>query len=163
MTVSVRPATPDDAESVHRMIAALAAGNDELDKVTSTPADVRRDAFGPDRLYQPLLAEWRERVAGLLSFYMTYSTYRGAPCLFIDNLYVEPFARRAGAGRALMAEACRIALRRNCCRLELHVLNDNAARGFYEKIGMAHHGELTYTIAGDAMAGLGRDPSGGAG
>ena len=152
----VRPASAIDAETVHRLLMALAGTTGEAHKVTSSPDDVRRDAFGPAPYYHPILAEWQGRVAGLLSFYMTYSTYRGAPCLFVDTLYVEPFARTAGVGRALMAEACRIAAERDCCRVELHVMTDNSARTFYERLGMAHDGDLAYTLAGEAMIALGR-------
>ena len=148
--LEIRPAVAADAEIVYSLIRALAEALGDGDKLTAQLEDVQRDAFGPERCYEVWLALSDGVPVGLLSYYMTYSTYKGAPCLFVDNLYIEPHARRQAVGRALMAQAARIALERHCCRLDLHVLETNVARDFYEAIGMSLSDELYYWIgAGD--------------
>ena len=149
--LEIRPAVAADAETVYQMICDLAGALGDSDKLTAQLDDVRRDAFGPEQCYEAWLAYSDGVPVGLLSFYMTYSTYRGAPCLFVDNLYIEPHARRQAVGRALMAQAARIAHERHCCRLDLHVLETNVARDFYEAIGMSLSDELYYWIDADGL------------
>jgi len=144
--VSLREALPEDAETVHRMIRDLCSALGETALFEARPEDVRRDAFGPDRRYECHLAELDGVAAGLLSFYMTYSTYKGAPCLFIDNLFVEPWARGEKLGAKLMAAAARLAIERGCCRIDLHVLKSNPAQAFYEAIGLNATDERPYSI-----------------
>ena len=124
--------------------------NHEAD-FTATLDDVRRDAFGQARQYESVLAELGDRPAGLATYFPMYSTYKGRPCLYLDNLFVEDWARGLRVGRALMAEVCRVAVARDCCRVELKVLHNNPARGFYEALGMAPSAERPYVIQAEAM------------
>ncbi|HMB75640.1 MAG TPA: GNAT family N-acetyltransferase [Kiloniellaceae bacterium] len=144
--LTLRAALPADAETVYRMIRDLCTALGEGELFEARLEDVQRDAFGPDRRYETWLAELDERPVGLLSFYMTYSTYKGAPCLFIDNLFVEPWARGERAGAKLMAAAARLAIERGCCRIDLHVLKSNPARSFYDAIGLMATDERPYSI-----------------
>ena len=98
---------------------------------------------------------------GVATFFQTYSTHKARPCLFIDNLYIETRARGRSLGRLLMARVCRLAVERNCCRVELKVINDNPARAFYRAIGMAETRETPCVIRDHAMhelADLAGDP-----
>ena len=106
----LRAAGPDDVETVYGMLRALCLALGEEALFEACVEDVRRDAFGSEPLYECHLAELDGRPAGLLSFFMTYSTYKGAPCFFVDNLFVEPWARGQAVGAKLMTEAARLAL-----------------------------------------------------
>jgi ribosomal protein S18 acetylase RimI-like enzyme len=89
-----------------------------------------------------------------MTFFATYSTYKGRPCLYVNDLYVAPQARSRGVARLLMARVCRLAVARGCCRVELKVLGGNAAQRFYEKIGMAATEEVPFTLRDRALAAL---------
>ncbi|MDX1423183.1 MAG: GNAT family N-acetyltransferase [Kiloniellales bacterium] len=157
----LRPARPDDAAAILAMLRALAEDVGEAEAFAAGLADVRRDAFGPAPRYECLLAERDGRPVGLLTHFATYSTYKGRACLHVNDLYVAPEARGLGVGRRLMGRACRLALERNCCRVELKVLETNTARDFYESIGMGATAERAYTIADAALTELaGADRSG---
>jgi GNAT superfamily N-acetyltransferase len=152
--VSLRAAGRDDAEAVFVLLRALAEAVGEAEAFAATVEDVRRDGFGPAPLYESLIAELDGRPVGLLTLFPTYSTYKGRPCLHVNDLYVAPEARERGVARQLMARVCRLALQRGCCRVELKVLENNAARDFYESIGMGATAEVAYTIRDRALSDL---------
>lgn len=152
--VTLRPAGEDDADAVFAMFRALAEAVGEAEALVSTVDDVRRDGFGPAPLYETLIAEVEGRPVGVLTLFPTYSTYKGRPCLHVNDLYVAPEARQRGVARRLMARVCRMALERNCCRVELKVLETNAARKFYVSVGMGATQEVAYTIRDRALIDL---------
>jgi GNAT superfamily N-acetyltransferase len=147
----LRQAVAADAEVVYGMMRDLAHHLELADEFSATLDDVVRDAFGPTPRYEVTLAEIGDRPAGLATYYPTYSTFKGRPALFLDNLFVEDWARGQQVGRALMAEVCRVALERGYCRIDLNVLRDAPARGFYETVGMEPSKEHPYQIYADAM------------
>lgn len=53
----------------------------------------------------------------------------------MEDLYVKPDYRKQGVGRMLFHAVAKNAKETNCKRLELHVLDWNPAREFYEKLG----------------------------
>lgn len=152
--VSLRAPLPDDAFALHQMLRALAEEVGEGSAFTATQADVERDVFGETPHYEAVLAELEGRPAGVSTYFTTYSTYKGRPCLYINDLFVQPWARRDGIARALVGWVSRQAVARDCCRVELKVLDNNPARGFYEAIGMGRTNEITYTLAGASLGRL---------
>jgi len=146
-----REAALADAEIIDRMNRDLSATLGEGAEFEAGPEDVRRDAFGPNRRYECRLAELDGVPAGLMNIFMTYSTYKGAPCLYIDTLFVEPWARGQGIGAKLMAVAAQVALERDCCRIDLLALKTNPARAFYESIDLYATDSQPYTIGRDGL------------
>ena len=158
--VTLREAGKDDAETVFAMIAALAEAVGESEHFTSSVEDVRRDGFGTAPLYETLIAELDGTPVGLVTLFPTYSTYKGRPCLHVNDLYVAPEARERGIARRLMARVCRLAAERGCCRVELKVLETNRARAFYESLGMGATTEITYVLRERALIDLAREDGG---
>lgn len=155
----VRWATPEDAETIIGFVRDLAVFEHESpDRVHLTPEAIRRDGFGPRPIFECVIAEHEGVPVGFALFFPNYSTWEGAPGLYLEDLYVSESARRTGAGRALLAALARIAHDRGWRRLDLSVLDWNPARGFYESLGMAHQAEwLAYRMEADAIARLASD------
>jgi len=149
--VTIRSAGEADATFILDMLRALAEHVGEQHLMSATLEDIQRDGFGPDRHYDALIATADDTPVGLAVYFTTYSTYAGAPCLFVNDLIVDRQARGLNIGRRLMVELAGIAVQRNCCRLELHVHHDNDARGFYESVGMTVSDELPYVARGPAL------------
>src|SRR5207247_2381422 len=64
------------------------------------------------------------------------STFLGQPTLYLEDLFVLPEARGAGAGRALLRALARVAVRRGCGRMEWAVLDWNTPSiRFYRRLG----------------------------
>ena len=72
----------------------------------------------------------------------------------MNDIYVAPWARVLGLGRRLMARVCRLAIERDCCRVEHRVLRDNPAQSFYEGIGLAATSERTSVVRDQGMRDL---------
>ncbi|MFN3799803.1 MAG: GNAT family N-acetyltransferase, partial [Sphingobium yanoikuyae] len=77
-------------------------------------------------------------------------------------LFVLPEARGLGAGKALLARLARLAIARDCARLEWSVLDWNApAIAFYRAIGARPMDEWTVQrVDGDALSALASHPAG---
>src|SRR5262249_60440083 len=73
MSPPTRPATPDDAAEVHRLIAALAAYEREPDAVLSTPEVIRAQLADPRPPIECFLAEDEGTPVGFALFFATYS------------------------------------------------------------------------------------------
>jgi len=82
-----------------------------------------------------------------------YSTWRGQPTLYLEDLFVRPAALGRGIGKALMQHLARVAVERGCGRFVWQVLDWNAPGiAFYESLGANVHREwLTCRIEGPAL------------
>jgi GNAT superfamily N-acetyltransferase len=154
--VSIRPAEASDVPEIHRLLEGLASFQEQRGNFLATPEALLRDGFGADPRFEAILAEIDGRARGLALWFMTYSSFKARRCLFLDSLFVEEEARGHDLGRRLMAELARIALDRDCCRLDLGVLEWNPARAFYERLGLGWNRELGYTVQGEALQALAR-------
>jgi GNAT superfamily N-acetyltransferase len=122
--------------SLRRLIVELAEYERLAHQVVATEEDLRRTLFGGRAYAEVLIARVGGDVAGFALFFHNYSTFLGRPGLYLEDLYVRPAFRGVGLGRALLARLARIAVERDCGRLEWWVLDWNeAAIGFYRKLG----------------------------
>ena len=134
----VRTATPADVDDIFRLIGALASYEHLSADVTGTPERLREHLFGLRPYVEALVAELDARTIGFALFFHAYSTFRTAPVLYLEDLFVEPAHRRRGVGTALLARVAGLAVERGCARLEWEVLEWNApAIAFYERQGAA--------------------------
>ena len=134
--VTVRPARRDDLDPLWSLTVALAKYEKLEPRVTGSRERLAEHLFGPEARIECLVAEEDGRIVGSAIFFPTYSTFRTQPMMWLEDLIVLPEARRTGAGRALMAELARIALERDCWRLDWVVLDWNRPSiEFYEHLG----------------------------
>jgi ribosomal protein S18 acetylase RimI-like enzyme len=153
--ITVRAATVDDVEVLHRFSVELATYEDEPDAVTSTPQTLARDGFGEDPKFGALIAERSGTPVGFLLYTFNYSVWTAARGVFIEDIWVVPEARRGGVARALMAALARECVAKGYRRIDLNVLDWNPARGFYEKIGFKWIKTwLPYRLSGEALQAL---------
>ncbi len=132
----IRPATPADVPTIARLIRELAEYERLLDHVVLQEPDLHNHLFGSRPFAEVLLAEHEGVVQGFALFFHNYSTFRGKPGIYLEDLFVVPAARGLGHGRALLAALAKLALERDCCRVEWSVLNWNTPSiGFYESLG----------------------------
>jgi GNAT superfamily N-acetyltransferase len=151
-TPLVRFASAADVPLLLQLVRELAAYERALEAVVATEDDLRRYGFGPERRFEALLAVVDEQPAGFALFFPNFSTWRGRPGLWLEDIYVCEWARKRGVGRCLMARLAAIAVERGCARLDFTVLDWNPARGFYHQLGFEARGEwLPYRATGEAL------------
>jgi GNAT superfamily N-acetyltransferase len=125
----------------------------------ATAGNLRRDGFGRRPYFETLICRRGGEPVGFALYFFTYSTFMGRPTLYLEDLFVVPAARGAGAGRALLAALARLAVRRGCGRMEWAVLDWNRpAIRFYERLGAKLRKEWILTrLTGGALARLARE------
>lgn len=151
--LSIRPATPADAALMLDLIRGLAEYEREPKAVIATEADLVRHGFGPEPKYRCLIAEWDGKAVGFALFHYNFSTWRGQPGLYLEDLFVYPEMRGKGAGKALLQRLAQIALEEHCYGLRWMVLewNDPALK-FYESLGAELLGDWeTMLLRGPAL------------
>jgi GNAT superfamily N-acetyltransferase len=153
----IRPATPDDVPTIARLIRDLAEYERLSHAVDFDERQLRDHLFGPRTYAEVLLAEDAESVVGFALFFHNYSTFRGQPGIYLEDLFVQPEHRGKGYGKALLRAMARLAVERGCARVEWSVLNWNEPSiRFYESLGAKPQDEWTvYRLDGDALNSLG--------
>ncbi len=161
--IVVRQAEARDAERIHTLIVALAVFEREPDAVVCTPDDLRAQLDSERPPFECLLAEEDGEPRGFALFFQNYSTWRGRPGIYLEDLFVVPEHRGRGIGTLLLSAVASTAVARAAGRLEWAVLdwNERAIR-FYETLGAAPlKGWTTFRLTGDALAALARGPAAG--
>ena len=136
MASTIRSAAPADVPQILAFIRALAAYEREPDAVTANEAGLLRDGFGPNPFYSCLIAEHDGHPAGFAFFFFNYSTWKGQPGIYLEDLFVQPEFRGLGIGKALLKQVAAIAVEKGCPRLQWEVLDWNTpAIEFYRAMG----------------------------
>ncbi|HSX71941.1 MAG TPA: GNAT family N-acetyltransferase [Pseudomonas sp.] len=153
MSLHIRPATPDDAALILRLITDLAIYEKAEHEVKTDAAGIRNSLFGDGSTTQALICERDGAPIGYAVYFFNYSTWLGKHGLYLEDLYVDPAHRGCGAGKALLQHLARIAVARGCGRFEWAVLDWNQpAIDFYQSFGARPQDEWTaYRLTGRAL------------
>jgi GNAT superfamily N-acetyltransferase len=132
----VRSGTPRDVPVILNLVRALAKYERLTPYLRLSARRLRRDGFGRRRYFESLICTLGGHTVGYAIYYFMYSTFTCSPVLFIEDIFVLPEERGAGAGKAMMVELARIAVRSGCNQMEWLVLHWNAPSiAFYKKLG----------------------------
>ena len=148
------PATRDDVPLIRAFILELAEYEKALPgEAPVTEEDLTSTLFGSRPAAEVLLAYLGEEPAGFALFFHNYSTWLGKKGLFLEDLFVRPPARKHGVGYALFRELARIAVERDCGRMDWSVLTWNElAITFYRRIGARSMDEwMTFRLTGQSL------------
>lgn len=152
--IGCRPATAADVPLLRRFLQAL-ADHDGAGPVASESA-LLAHGFGTRPLFRALIAERGDEPLGLVIFYPDYSTHRGEPGLFVQDIYVSEAARGLGIGTTLLAAAMR-AQDWGARYLTLSVNPGNAAaKSYYARRGFRPRGYEFLILDGEGLAALQR-------
>ncbi len=133
----IREASPQDVEALVKMVRELAFYESKKpEEVLLTSDKVLKHAFGKEKYFQVLLAEKDQKPIAYALYFFTYSAYKGAPVLYIEDLYVSEPYRHQGIGTAILSHLNNLSKERGCCRMEWHVFDWNkSAIQFYQSLG----------------------------
>ncbi|HFA51133.1 MAG TPA: GNAT family N-acetyltransferase [Bacteroidetes bacterium] len=152
-TFHIRPATKADVPTILDFINGLAEYEKLQHEVVATEALLTETLFGEKKTAEVLIAFEDNIPAGFALFFHNYSTFLGRPGIYLEDLFVNPKFRGKGYGKKLLARLAKIAVERNCGRLEWSVLDWNTpAIDFYKKLGAGPmEGWTTFRLTGDKL------------
>jgi GNAT superfamily N-acetyltransferase len=155
--IVIREAVIEDAALLLEFIRALAEYERLESEMEATVEGLRQTIF-IDRRAEALIAEYEGKAAGFALYFHNYSTFKGKPGLYLEDLFVKPELRGNGIGRALLQKVAGIATRRGCGRFEWACLDWNTPSiAFYKSIGAVPLPDWTiYRVTEDKLAGLSR-------
>jgi GNAT superfamily N-acetyltransferase len=156
VSLSIRAATPADLPLIAELIRALAEYERLAGEVRFDEAVLGEKLFGARPYAEVLIGEVDGEPMGFALFFHNFSTFEGRPGIYLEDLFVRPEARGLGLGKALLAELARIALARDCARLEWWVLDWNEPSiGFYKSLGARPMDDWTVMrVDGEALGAL---------
>jgi len=164
MATTIRLATAADVPQILDFIRALAEYERAPEgAVTATGEGLLRDGFGPYPFYECLIADHDGEPAGFALYFFNYSTWKGQPGIYLEDLFVRPEMRGLGIGKTLLQRVAAAALEKGCRRMQWEVLDWNTpAVNFYRAMGAEFLDEWrNVRLEGSPLASLarGRDPS----
>ncbi len=158
MTLSIRPASLADLPLTAALIRELAEYEKLSHEVRFDEAVLGERLFGARPYAEVLIGELDGEAQGFALFFHNFSTFEGRQGIYLEDLYVRPQARGCGLGKALLVELARLAVQRDCARLEWSVLDWNTPSiGFYKSLGArAMDGWSAMRVDGAALTQLGK-------
>lgn len=158
---TIRFAEPGDAKHIHRFICELAAYEREPDEVKITPAIIGTQLASSQPPFECLIAEYNGLRVGCAIFFQNYSTWKGSPGLYLEDLYVDPLHRKSGVGKMLLQRLAAIAMERGYGRMDWSVLNWNEPmHGFSRSLGAVKMEDWTvWRLDQSGIAALAADDS----
>ncbi|MGH8181613.1 MAG: GNAT family N-acetyltransferase [Steroidobacteraceae bacterium] len=153
-TITIRPASREEVPLALEFIRDLARYERLEHEMSASEPDLREALFGERRYAEVVFACSDGTPVGFALFFHNFSTFKGRPGIYLEDLYVRPEARGRGIGKRLLAYLARTAVERRCARLEWSVLDWNEPSiGFYRSLGAAPmDGWTIFRLTGDALA-----------
>jgi GNAT superfamily N-acetyltransferase len=149
----VRRARESDVDAMVGLVYELAEYERAPDECHLTTDQLRTALFCESPALFGHVAELDGRVVGCALWFKNFSTWHGKHGIYLEDLYVQPGARGAGLGKALLTALAEECVAQGYARLEWWVLNWNEpAIGFYESLDAIAMGEWTvYRLTGSAL------------
>lgn len=142
----VRKAVPRDVPAIARLIRGLAKYEKLERECRVSPQRLRRDGFvrGRRPYFETFIAEQDGKPIGFALYAYLYSTFPCSPTLYIEDIFVLPEERGKGAGKGLLVELARVAMKKGCGQMKWTVLDWNEpAFRFYRTLGAKEQREWT--------------------
>jgi ribosomal protein S18 acetylase RimI-like enzyme len=140
LSYKIRSAEEEDLPVLMDLIKQLAVYEKLIDSYTATLELYRKYGFSEDAIFGALLVEKTAGEGpdylGVALYYYTYSTFTGKPTLYLEDIFVPEEYRGRGIGTRLLVELAKIAVEKDCGRMDWIVLDWNKPSWeFYENLG----------------------------
>ncbi|MDR0362292.1 MAG: GNAT family N-acetyltransferase [Planctomycetota bacterium] len=149
---TIRPAVRSDAPAILSLIRGLAEYEHLLDECVATTDFLEKWLFD-EKKAEVLMGLADGAPVAFALFFTSFSTFLGKPGLYLEDLFVKPFARGKGFGKRILAHLANLVVERGYGRLEWACLdwNDPSIK-FYLSLDAKPLNEWTiYRLTGDAL------------
>lgn len=151
----IRFAAEEDIPLILSFINGLAEYEHMSGDVVATE-EILRDSLFRRKAAEVVIAELGGEPLGFALFFHNFSTFLGKPGIYLEDLFVLPKARGLGLGKSLLSFLAKLAVERDCGRLEWSCLNWNEPSiAFYKSMGAHPMDEWTvYRVDKQALKDL---------
>ncbi|MBT8492451.1 MAG: GNAT family N-acetyltransferase [Deltaproteobacteria bacterium] len=134
--MEIRRAVAADGPAFVGLVRALA----DMEKLEPPTAEAQKrlleHAFADRPPFELWVADDGDEIVAYAVTFITYSTFRALPSLYLEDLFVTPTARRQGIATAILKRLRQEAADRGCGRIEWVVLDWNrGACELYRRVG----------------------------
>ena len=150
--INIRNANINDSATILGFIKELAEYENMSNDVVATEDLIKQNIF-EKKLAEVIIAEFDNKPVGFALFFHNFSTFLGKGGIYLEDLYVQPAMRGKNIGKMLLSSITKIAVQRDCGRLEWSCLNWNEPSiKFYKSQGAIPMDEWTvYRVTGNEL------------
>ena len=153
---SLRMAETEDIPLILDFIRKLADYEQLSHEVVATEEDLEKHLFGQEKVAEVILGYEGEVPVGFALFFHNFSTFLGKPGIYLEDLFVLEEYRGKGYGKTLLTYLAKLAMERDCGRLEWAVLDWNEPSiEFYKSLGATLLNEwIVNRVSGESLVKL---------
>jgi len=150
--LTLRFAELKDVALILQFIKELAAYENMSEDVVATEELLEETLFVHKKA-EVIIGEYQHKPVAFALFFHNYSTFLGRPGIYLEDLFVKDEFRGKGFGTKILSFLAKIAVERNCGRLEWACLNWNEPSiKFYKQMGGVPMDQWTvYRLQDDAL------------
>lgn len=156
-TTIIRPAKVADVPVIANMLHHLANDLGDGDIFASNSEIILRYGFGQAAMFDVVIAEFESKAVGFALYFAHFSTTKGRPGVYVQDLWVDPDTRGGQVGQKLLAAvATNAANTWDAAYMKLSVHADNTgAERFYSRLGFSvNKNETPMTAENNAFKAL---------
>jgi len=148
----IRKATASDTKLILQFIKGLGEYEKLSHEVVATEEKLHKTLF-EQKLAEVIIAEFDGNPVGFALFFHNYSTFLGQAGIYLEDLYILPEMRGKGFGKLLLKYLAKLAIERDCGRLEWACLDWNEPSiCFYKGLGAKALDDWTvYRVTGETL------------
>ncbi len=140
---TIKQATPEDCPIILDFIKKIAEYEVLLDSVRCSEEEIYNSFFNLKAAHGLIAYEGSEPV-GFAVYYYNFSTFKGRPGLYLEDIFINSDKRSKGYGKKLFEYVMQIAVDDNCGRMEWSCLDWNKPSiDFYLSLGAEPMDEWT--------------------
>jgi len=148
----IRPAEENDVNLILQFIKGLGEYEKLSHEVVASEEKLRNTLF-KHKMAEVIIGEYNNEPVGFALFFHNYSTFLGQAGIYLEDLFINPDMRGKGFGKMMLKYLAKLAVERDCGRLEWACLDWNEPSVcFYKGLGAKALEEWTvYRLTGETL------------
>lgn len=148
----IRLAEEADVKLILQFIKGLGEYEKLSHEVVATEQKLRKTLF-KQKMAEVIIGEYGGEPVGFALFFHNYSTFLGQAGIYLEDLFIIPEMRGKGFGKTMLKHLAKLAVERDCGRLEWACLDWNEPSiNFYKGLGAKALEDWTvYRVAGETL------------
>jgi len=154
----IRPAEESDVKLILQFIKGLGEYEKLSNEVVANEEKLHKTLF-QQKMAEVILGEYKDEAVGFALFFHNYSTFLGQAGIYLEDLFIIPEMRGKGFGKTMLKHLAKLAIERDCGRLEWACLDWNEPSiCFYKGLGAKALDDWTiFRVTGETLVEMAKD------